>query len=145
VFGAPGALAAKEQSAVYAALEIHEEIDRRREESAGEGIAGLRVGVGVATGRAYVGSLRAVDRWIWTALGETTNRAARLQSLTRDLLAAIIIDEATWRALEVKDIGFVAHRSHKLRGLVARHDLFVKPLAPPIPVQPSAMSESTMA
>ncbi len=37
------------------------------------------MGVGIATGEAFVGNIRAADRMIWTALGNTTNLAARLQ------------------------------------------------------------------
>ena len=59
---------------------------------------GLDVGIGIATGPAYVGSIQAVDRAIWSALGNTTNLAARLQALTRDHDASIALDEATHRA-----------------------------------------------
>ncbi|HEY2736231.1 MAG TPA: adenylate/guanylate cyclase domain-containing protein [Polyangiales bacterium] len=125
VFGAPRPMIEKEQSAVAAALAIHVGVaamaDVRDE-------APLAVGIGIATGDAYVGSLRAVDRWIWTAIGETTNRAARLQSLTRELSAAVIVDESTWRRLGSEEAVFVAHRGHKLRGLQQRHNLFALPL-----------------
>jgi class 3 adenylate cyclase len=36
----------------------------------------LAVGVGVATGSAFVGSIRSTDRLIWSAVGSTTNLAA---------------------------------------------------------------------
>ena len=57
--------------------------------------ATLAVGVGVATGEAFVGSIRSTDRLIWSAVGSTTNLASRLQSLTRELGASIAIDETT--------------------------------------------------
>ena len=44
-----------------------------------------------------MGSIRTTDRSIWTALGDTVNLAARLQQLTRELSASIVIDEATQR------------------------------------------------
>jgi hypothetical protein len=56
------------------------------------------VGVGIATGRAYVGNLQAVDHLIWTAIGNTTHLPARLQQLIRDLDAAMVVDVATWAA-----------------------------------------------
>ena len=43
-----------------------------------------------------MGNIRAVDRMIWSAIGNTTNLAARLQSLTRELAASLVIDRATW-------------------------------------------------
>ncbi|MET0388876.1 MAG: hypothetical protein ABW321_23085, partial [Polyangiales bacterium] len=67
--------------------------------------------------------------WIWTAIGETTNRAARLQSLTRDFTAETVIDEPTWRALGNDAREFVAYKRQGLRGMLGRQDLFVKHLA----------------
>jgi class 3 adenylate cyclase len=32
----------------------------------------LSVGVGIATGEAFVGNIQAVDRMIWSAIGNTT-------------------------------------------------------------------------
>ena len=94
VFGAPEALAGKERAAVAAALAI-----RRRVRALRFGAGGsLDVGIGVATGPAYVGSIQAVDRAIWSALGNTTNLAARLQAMTRERDASVAIDEATYRA-----------------------------------------------
>jgi class 3 adenylate cyclase len=42
-----------------------------------------------------VGNIQATDRLIWSAIGNTTNLAARLQSHTRDLGAAIVLDATT--------------------------------------------------
>ena len=74
-------LADKERAALAAALAIRERVRALR---FGEDGRGLDVGIGIATGPAYVGSIQAVDRAIWSALGNTTNLAARLQALTRD-------------------------------------------------------------
>jgi class 3 adenylate cyclase len=94
VFGAPEALPDRERAAVSAALAIRRRVRALR---FGEDGAGLDVGIGIASGPAYVGSIQAVDRAIWSALGNTTNLAARLQSMTRDYDASIALDEATWR------------------------------------------------
>ena len=49
---------------------------------------------GVATGTAYVGHIQSADRRIWSVVGNTTDLAARLQALTRDLDAGIAVDAA---------------------------------------------------
>jgi adenylate cyclase len=85
VFGAPAALERKESAAVDAAREV-----------VGSMSGELSVGIGIATGLACVGSIRAAERWIWSAVGNTTNLAARLQALTRSLEASIAIDELTY-------------------------------------------------
>jgi adenylate cyclase len=84
VFGAPEALAKKEQAAV--------EAGRRIVDSMPEGLA---VGVGIATGPAFVGSIRSTDRLIWSAVGSTTNLASRLQALTREFGASLALDATT--------------------------------------------------
>ena len=61
-----------------------------------EGGQPLSVGVGIATGAAFVGNIQAVDRMVWSAIANATNLAARLQSLTRELDAAGVIDSTTW-------------------------------------------------
>jgi adenylate cyclase len=80
------------------------------------GPANLRVGIGIATGRAFVGNVRAADRFIWTAIGNTTNLAARLQSLTRELDVAMIVDETTFARLGEAGIGFRATGPTRVRG-----------------------------
>jgi adenylate cyclase len=87
-------------------------------------VRALAVGVGVATGSAFVGSIQAVDRMIWTALGNTTNLAARLQGLTRDLDAAMVIDLATWRAAG-EPPEFERREQVAIRGRSQREDLYV--------------------
>jgi class 3 adenylate cyclase len=94
VFGAPQELASKEAAAVRAGLEILQSLDADPLVGTGS-TRRIAVGVGIATGEAYAGSIRAVDRMIWTAIGNTTNLASRLQGLTRTLDASMAIDRAT--------------------------------------------------
>ncbi len=96
VFGAPRDLAHKERAAVEAGCEIVAAVGAMPVEDAGGHQTKLSVGVGIATGEAFVGNIQAVDRMIWSAIGNTTNLAARLQSLTRDLDASLVIDNGTW-------------------------------------------------
>jgi class 3 adenylate cyclase len=125
VFGAPRALPRKEESAVRAAREMSDAVG-------GLEIEGTRlsVGVGVASGPAFVGSVRAVDRNIWSALGNTTNLAARLEKLTRDLDAAIAIDAATWAASGPAGTGFEPRPDQRIRGRTDPVDVYILPQAP---------------
>jgi class 3 adenylate cyclase len=117
VFGAPEALARKEQQAVEAARRI---VDSMPET--------LAVGVGVATGAAFVGSIRSTDRLIWSAVGSTTNLASRLQSMTRELGASIALDETTRERGGYVCADFARHADVAIRGRLGRFDIFSLPL-----------------
>jgi class 3 adenylate cyclase len=95
VFGAPEPLADKEVAAVNASRAIRRATRELVVHGPDGADRGLDVRVGIATGSAYVGSIQAVDRAIWSALGNTTNLASRLQALAREHAAGIAIDERT--------------------------------------------------
>jgi adenylate cyclase len=84
--------------------------------------------VGIATGQAFVGNIQSVDRLIWTAIGNTANLGARLQSLTRDLNAAIVIDAATWVAAGESAADFERHERMPIRGYRRTEDVYALPL-----------------
>jgi class 3 adenylate cyclase len=126
VFGAPRELPAKERAAVETArrivaavdaLELGEEHGRR-----------LGVGVGIATGLAYVGNIQAVDRFIWSAIGNPTNLAARLQALTREIGAAIAVDRATAEAARDACADFALRPRVAIRGRDEPVDVYALPV-----------------
>jgi class 3 adenylate cyclase len=125
VFGAPTSLPAMERAAVDAGRAIVAAV------SAGgmsdfENLP-LGVGVGIATGTDFVGNVRAAGQAIWTAIGNTSNLAARLQGLTRDLDAAMVIDRPTRAACGAAALGFELHQKVGLRGWRETHDVYVLP------------------
>jgi class 3 adenylate cyclase len=131
VFGAPEPLAEKERCAVAAGREIVAAVrslalSREQPES-----RPLEVGVGIATGAAFVGTIQSVDRLIWTVIGNTPNLGARLQSLSRDLNAAIVIDAATQKVAGDVTTDFAKHAQTPIRGRRQAEDVYVLPLAVP--------------
>jgi class 3 adenylate cyclase len=125
VFGAPIALAAKERAAVDSGWAICRAMSEQQDTLAS---VPLSVGVGIATGMAFVGNIHAVDRLIWTAIGNTTNLAARLQALTRDLDAAMVVDRSTWLAAGAIEQGVVCHEQVSIRGRQQAEDVYAWPL-----------------
>jgi adenylate cyclase len=119
VFGAPEALPDKERAALRAARRIAAEVEGLEHES-----RPLAVGIGIATGRGYVGNIQAADRLIWSAIGVTTNLAARLQLLTRELGVTVLIDAATHAALGAEGERFRPFEGIAVRGRSERIDVF---------------------
>jgi len=124
VFGAPRALAEKERAAVRAARAIALQVPTLAVRDASGRPHRFHVGIGVATGPGYVGNVRAVDRSIWVALGNTTNLAARLERMTRELGAAVVIDVATHKAAGDEAWDFALRPSQRVRGRSALFDVY---------------------
>jgi class 3 adenylate cyclase len=128
VFGAPRELAHKERAAVEAGREIVAAVGALPVDDAGGEGTKLSVGVGIATGTAFVGNIQAVDRLIWSAIGNTTNLAARLQSLTRELDAAIVIDTTTFERGQPAAADFDERADLAIRGRRETQDVYTLPL-----------------
>ena len=96
IFGAPLDDAAAAQHAVAAAREVLAEIDRR-------GLADspwpLRIGIGLHAGPAVTGNVGSPRRKEFTAIGDTVNLAARLEQLTKEHDARLIVSDAVMAAL----------------------------------------------
>jgi class 3 adenylate cyclase len=103
LFGAPIAHEDAPQRAVRAALGIHAALDRLNERLRGDGGHGrertpeLRARVGINTGPVVVGTVGNDLKMDYTAIGDTTNLAARLESLAQP--GTILISDATSRLL----------------------------------------------
>jgi class 3 adenylate cyclase len=134
IFGAPRPLAHKEAAAVEAGREILVAVASvALAQVAGEP---LSVGVGIATGETFVGNIQAADRLIWTAIGNATNLAARLQGLTRTLEAGMVIDAATWTLAGDAQPLFRRSEETAVRGRSDLQDVYVLPLAQAEPEAP---------
>jgi adenylate cyclase len=97
VFGAPLAVPDHAERAVRAGLGMLADLARFNAERAAPPV--LRVGIGIATGRAIAGNVGSSQRLNYTVLGDTVNLAARLQELTKEYGVALIVTEATWSAV----------------------------------------------
>lgn len=114
VFGAPRELQGKEGAAIEAAFDVVNRVEHQGIEALPD--LDLQVGVGVATGLAYVGNVQSVDRQIWCVIGNTTNLAARLQAMTRDLGVSIVIDATTCERGGAAAEAFSAREDVRVRG-----------------------------
>jgi adenylate cyclase len=96
MFGAPLADPAAVRHAVAAARDMLGEIDRRRLPEAGWP---LKVGIGLHVGPAVTGNVGSPRRKEFTAIGDTVNLASRLERLTKEQGARLIVSGAVISAL----------------------------------------------
>jgi adenylate cyclase len=97
--------------AVRTALEFQERtlaLSKRWEDKLG---IAIRNGVGINTGEAVVGTLGSRQLLQYTAIGDTINLGARLESITKDYKTNIIISESTYALVKghfvTKELGEV--------------------------------------
>ena len=88
------------KQAVRTAVEIQEHTRALSEKWRAKAGVDLVNGVGICTGEAIVGTLGSRQRLEYTAIGDTVNLAARLETLTKDLETPIIVSESTYLLLD---------------------------------------------
>jgi class 3 adenylate cyclase/tetratricopeptide (TPR) repeat protein len=107
LFGAPLALEEAPRRAVMSALAIQRALARCRAELQASAAIDLQVRIGIHTGLVVVGRIGNDLRMEYTAIGDTTNLAARLQTLADP--GAVVMSEATYRLagafFETRDLG----------------------------------------
>ena len=101
IFGAPKSHADDALRAIKAGVEIIELADKLGPTWLRLTGVPLKVGVGINSGEAVVGSIGSDIRSDFTAIGDTVNLASRLEALTKELEVPILISEFT--AAEIDD------------------------------------------
>jgi len=106
--------------AVKAALGMAHRLDDFNKILKERGKPAIKNGIGIYTGPAIVGNIGAKDRFDYTAIGDTVNCAARLESATKELDATIVIGASTKNFLtekyNLKDRGVIMVKG-KTKGL----------------------------
>lgn len=98
IFGAPLHDPSAARNAVSAARDIIAEIDRRR---LADAPWPLRIGIGLHSGPAITGNVGSPRRKEFTAIGDTVNLASRLERLSKEHNARLIVSDAVASVLDV--------------------------------------------
>jgi adenylate cyclase len=73
------------RAAVAAALEAFERAEQVNRQRCRDGCPEIRFGIGLNAGKVVYGNIGAPDRLDFTVIGPAVNRAARLETLTKEL------------------------------------------------------------
>jgi adenylate cyclase len=100
VFGAPVARPGHAEDAVRAALEMRRRLAAWNAVRMGKGQAPLRTGIGIHTGTVLAGNIGSADRLSYALVGDAVNLASRLQGLTKELRADVLVSGTTRSRLD---------------------------------------------
>ncbi|HIC85522.1 MAG TPA: hypothetical protein EYP06_04390, partial [Desulfobacterales bacterium] len=120
LFGAPVALEDHAERACYAALRVHESLERYRLRLKNQYSIDFRMRMGINTGLVVVGAIGDNLRLDYTAVGDTTNLAARLQALAKP--GQILVSERVYRSakgrFKFQKLGYIKVKG-KEQGILA--------------------------
>ncbi|MGB0126556.1 MAG: adenylate/guanylate cyclase domain-containing protein [Rhodocyclaceae bacterium] len=118
-FGAPQFSANPCREAFYAAREMAAELAKFNRELAAEGRAPLAFGIGLHAGPAVIGYVGAVERYEYTAIGDTVNTASRIEGLTKEMGWMVLLSKAVADRLDdVDDLTYLGEHAVKGRAAV---------------------------
>lgn len=109
--------------AVQTAVHMQRRIRYNQAEWEFYGMPDLAAGIGISTGEVVVGYVGTGERMQYTAIGAHVNLAARLEAMTKELGAPILVSRSTWElvahAVEGRSLGL-----HEVRGFSEPIEIF---------------------
>ena len=127
IFGAPVDLEEHAFYACKAAMEMRERMDELQEKWESENRDQFEMGIGINTGVATVGNLGSEQIFDYTAIGDSMNTGARVESLTRDYETKnnIIISDSTYeQVIDKVEAKYIDDATVKGKKIVIRiHEL----------------------
>lgn len=96
VYGAPIEQKDHAINACHTAIEMMAKLGELRKEWEAKGLPQINIGIGINSGKMIVGNMGSKRRFNYTVVGDNVNLASRLEGLTKDYEAAIIISESVY-------------------------------------------------
>jgi adenylate cyclase len=138
VFGAPAASPNDAANALNCAERMLEALERWNREREGKGEARIDIGIGVNHGPVVLGDVGSEHSMSFTAIGDTVNTAARLQTLTRSLDTPLVVGDSVVQAVRAWSPEIAAERigrfedrgEHNLRGRTSAVRIWTRKVKP---------------
>jgi len=128
--------------AIACALRMQARLAELRVGWEARGLPPVKIGVGIATGRASVGNMGSRDRFNYTVMGDTVKLSSRLEGLTKAYGLGILVSEQTLNAASWQDHArYVDQVRVKGRAVPVR---IFEPLAKPLPEPVSELWNRTV-
>ncbi|MBS2031390.1 MAG: adenylate/guanylate cyclase domain-containing protein [Deltaproteobacteria bacterium] len=100
VFGAPVPHPDDPLHAIQAALEMRARLQKINVAFKARGLPEIRTGIGIHSGQVVAGNMGHEQRMEYTVIGDAVNLASRLESMTKELHADVILSEDLYKQVE---------------------------------------------
>jgi adenylate cyclase len=137
LFGAPRRCADHAARAVRAAKEMVARVHELRKTWEELDNPGLRIGVGIHTGRVVMGTVGSPHRLDYTAIGDTVNVASRIESENKRWGTEVLLSEETYRELPSMDRHELGSAAETILATVKGRDQQIRLYHLPFPSRPS--------
>jgi adenylate cyclase len=142
VFGAPLAQDDHADRALATAREMLQRLERFNAQLEADGHGhGFKMGIGLNTGWVMSGNVGSQRRLEYTAIGDTTNTAARIESMTKGTPYQLFLADSTYRRLSGDTADLVDLGDVSLRGRDGEIQLWALRPSDPL-TAPAVASES---
>ena len=143
VFGAPLQQDDHADRALAAAREMLARVEGWNEWLREQGLheGGFKMGIGLNSGPVMSGNVGSERRLEYTALGDTTNTAARLEGMTKGTPYQLYVADSTYRMLQRPVDDLVQVGEAEVRGRIAKVLLWSLADAPAPPAEPAAAAK----
>ena len=148
VFGAPIEQANHADRALSAAREmLYVRLERFNAWLRERGLSddGFRMGIGLNSGAVMSGNVGSARRLEYTAIGDTTNTASRIEGMTKGTPHQLFVADTTHEALTDPPPDLVFVDEFEVRGREARIKLWTLAERPPAPAEPAAAGRAEAA
>ncbi len=117
------------RKAVDTAFQILDELEKLNTVFSAQGLPAIRIGIGLNCGPAIVGNIGAQSRMEFTSIGGTINVASRLENITKELNAALVVSEAVLEELDpATRARFAVVRGVSIRGIARPMSVGIYPI-----------------
>ncbi len=106
-------------------LKIREDLIQYNQEAHAKSYPQIRIGVGLDTGQVLRGNIGTDKRMDYTSIGSSVNKASRLQSLTKEYSAQLIVSEEFFGKLSEKQKKNFTNKTVSIRGFQKDEEVFV--------------------
>lgn len=122
IFGAPTASPNDAKHALQTAIAMQKRLMILNRDLRNEGFSEVQIGIGLHTGEATIGYIGSEKRSEYTAIGDTVNLAARLESNARP--GQILVSEATAAACNCDEYQFIVREPLTVKNRIQPVSLF---------------------